>query len=66
MIWEMTMTTTYSVYEARAKFSEVMRKVRVIRLADAGAVELASSRSAPLRPLTRRPGALARFLKARA
>jgi prevent-host-death family protein len=88
------MATTYSLYEAKAKFSEVMRKVRagqriviayrreeiaeirpiersgglakrVARLEDAGSVSRTPNRAGRLRPLTRRRGALARFLEAR-
>jgi prevent-host-death family protein len=88
------MATTYSLYEAKAKFSEVMRKVRagqriviayrheeiaeirpieragslskrVARLEDAGTVGRAPNRAGLLRGVTKRRGALARFLEAR-
>jgi antitoxin (DNA-binding transcriptional repressor) of toxin-antitoxin stability system len=89
------MTQTYSTYEAKAKFSEIMRKVRagqrvviayrgeeiaeirrlearteglarsLRRLEDQGLVSRAPKPTGPLRPLTKKPGALARFLESR-
>ena len=88
------MATTYSLYEAKAKFSEVMRKVRagqriviayrheeiaeirpierpgslskrIARLEDAGIVHRTPNRTGSLRALSRRRGALARFLESR-
>ena len=89
------MAETYSTYEARVKFSEVMRKVRagqritiayrgeeiaeirplersgrslersLPRLEDQGILSRARKPSGPLQPLTRKPGALARFLESR-
>lgn len=89
------MTETYSTYEAKAKFSEIIRKVRagqrvVIayrgeevaeirpiegngnrlekslgRLEDRGLLSRARKPTGPLKPLVRKPGALARFLESR-
>lgn len=89
------MAQTYSTYEAKAKFSEVMRKVRagqriVIayrgekiaeirpiegakaglekslgRLEDEGVLSRGRKPSGDLRPLAKKPGALARFLGSR-
>jgi len=85
---------TYSTYEAKARFSEVLRKVRAgqrvlityhgqnvaeirpvrpprglaerVRLAEEqGVVSAAAERRGKLRPLAKRPGALARFLESR-
>ena len=82
----------YSIYEAKAKFSEIIRKVRkgqtvtvsyygepvaevrpivparpglddrVRRLEDRGVVVRPAVREGKLRPISRRPGALERFL----
>ena len=89
------MAHVYSTYEAKAKFSEVIRKVRAgqrvliayrgqdiaeIRPLDTGEKTLEKSlrhleeqgllgreqkRTGNLRPLVKRPGALARFLEER-
>ena len=89
------MAQTYSTYEAKARFSEVMRKVRagqriVIayrgekiaeirpiegteaglekslgRLEDEGVLSRGRKPSGDLRPLAKKPGALARFLGSR-
>jgi prevent-host-death family protein len=86
---------TYSTYEAKAKFSEVMRRVRagqrvviayrgeevaeirpiqaggtglegsLARLEEEGVIGRGQKPSGRLRPLTRKPGALARFLESR-
>ena len=86
--------TTYSTYEAKARFSEILRKVRdgqrvtisyrgeevaeirpigtaadsaerrIAELEEAGIVT-AGDPDAPIVPLTRRPGALKRFLESR-
>ncbi len=86
---------TYSTYEAKAKFSEVIRRVRagqrvviayrgqevaeirpiqaggggleksLARLEDEGVLSRLRNPSGPLRPLAKRPGALARFLESR-
>jgi prevent-host-death family protein len=86
---------TYSTYEAKAKFSEILRKVRagqrvvityrgeeiaeirpverdrdslaksLKRLEDQGRLSRARTPTGPLRPLARKPGALARFLDSR-
>jgi prevent-host-death family protein len=86
----------YSTYEAKAKFSEVMRKVRagqrvviayrgdeiaeirsiasadktladsLARLEDQGLLGRARKPIGKLRPLAKKPGALARFLESRA
>lgn len=85
----------YSTYEAKARFSEVLRKVRagqrvviayrgeavaeirplekaagtleqrLARLEEQGIVGRAARPTGPLRPLAKRPGALARFLESR-
>ena len=85
----------YSTYEAKAKFSEVIRRVRegqrvviayrgkeiaeirpldrgegtleqrVQRLEDRGVIVPAKNPDSPLKPVARRPGALARFLGSR-
>jgi prevent-host-death family protein len=85
----------YSTYEAKAKFSEVMRKVRagqrvviayrgeeiaeirsiesadkaladsLARLEDHGLLGPARKPTGKLRPLAKKPGALARFLESR-
>jgi prevent-host-death family protein len=83
----------YSTYEAKARFSELLRKVRsgrsvtityrgepvaelrpidppgstdarIVRLAERGLVTPTAQRG-ELRPIARRPGALARFLEER-
>ena len=89
------MAETYSTYEAKAKFSEVIRKVRagqritityrgeeiaeirplegsgrplersLSRLEDQGILSRARKPTGPLKSLTRKPGALARFLESR-
>jgi prevent-host-death family protein len=89
------MTETYSTYEAKAKFSEILRKVRagqriviayrgeevaeirpietrgdrldksLKRLEDRGLLSRARTHTGPLKPLARKPGALARFLDSR-
>lgn len=89
------MAHTYSTYEAKAKFSEVIRKVRagqriviayrgeeiaeirpiqnrdarlekaIARLEDQGIVGHRRRPTGDLRPLARKPGALARFLESR-
>ena len=89
------MADTYSTYEAKAKFSEILRKVRagqtvviayrgeeiaeirpietnggrldrsVKRLEDQGLLSRARTPTGPLKPLIRKPGALARFLDSR-
>ena len=89
------MVTTYSTYEAKARFSEVVRKVRagqrvvityrgaeiaeirpiqprgdgleksLDRLEDEGVLSPRRRPSGPMRPLAKRPGALARFLESR-
>jgi prevent-host-death family protein len=89
------MSETYSTYEAKAKFSEILRKVRagqriviayrgeeiaeirpleknersldkvLKRLEDRGLVSRARTPTGPLKPLVRKPGALARFLDSR-
>ncbi len=89
------MATTFSTYEAKARFSEVIRKVRagqpvVItyrgaeiaeirpiqprggslerslgRLEDEGLLSPRRRPSGPMRPVARKPGALARFLESR-
>ena len=89
------MAETYSTYEAKAKFSEIIRKVRagqrvviayrgeeiaeirriegtgerlaqsLRRLEDRGVLSRARKPTGPLRPLVRKPGALARFLESR-
>jgi prevent-host-death family protein len=93
---EMGMSETYSAYEAKAKFSEILRKVRagqrvviayrgeeiaeirplgrdghslaksLKRLEDQGRLSRARTPTGPLSPLVKKPGALARFLDARA
>jgi prevent-host-death family protein len=85
----------YSTYEAKARFSEILRKVRagrrvrisyrgeeiaeiapiqpagrslatsLKRLEEAGLIGPTSPPVHPLRPIARRPGALARFLESR-
>ncbi len=89
------MPHTYSTYEAKAKFSEVMRKVRagqriliayrgravaeirplkpaegdlearLARLEDEGVLGPIQKPKGDLRPLAKKPGALARFLESR-
>ncbi len=89
------MAQVYSTYEAKARFSEILRKVRngqrVIiayrgkevaevspirkvplnlaetlgRLEEQGIVDRRARPTSPLRPLAKRPGALARFLESR-
>lgn len=89
------MAELYSMYDAKAKFSEVIRKVRagrriliayrgetvaeispaappggnlaqILRRAEEeGLLTKASRRPGNFRPIARRPGALARFLKSR-
>ncbi len=89
------MTQTYSTYDAKAKFSEVMRKVRagqrivvayrgkeiaeirpiegaragleksLVRLEDEGVLSRGRRPTGALRPLAKKPGALARFLGSR-
>ena len=90
------MARTYSTYEAKAKFSEVLRRVRegeriliayrgepiaeirpiekpkesfegrLRRLEKEGVIDRPKCKPAgPMRPLARRPGALARFLAER-
>lgn len=89
------MAHIYSTYEAKARFSEVMRKVRggkrvliayrgepiaeirpiegagvgleksLARLEDEGILSRAGKPAGSLRPLAKRPGALARFLESR-
>jgi prevent-host-death family protein len=89
------MSETYSAYEAKAKFSEILRKVRagqhvliayrgeeiaeirpietngdrlgksLKRLEDQGLLSRARTPTGPLKPLARKPGALARFLDSR-
>jgi prevent-host-death family protein len=89
------MAETYSTYEAKAKFSEVIRKVRagqriviayrgeeiaeirpiegggarleksLRRLEDQGILSRARTPISALKPLVRKPGALARFLESR-
>ena len=86
---------TYSTYEAKAKFSEIIRKVRaghrvviayrgqevaeirpiqaseeglegsLSRLEDEGVLSRRRQPAGPLRPLAKKPGALARFLESR-
>jgi prevent-host-death family protein len=86
---------TYSTYEAKARFSEIIRKVRagqriviayrgrevaeirpirapgtrldqtLSELEDRGIVSPAPRPSGRLKPVTKRPGALARFLESR-
>lgn len=89
------MGDVYSTYEAKAKFSEILRKVRagrrvrisyrgeevaeisplerterslegsLKRLEEAGLIGSASLPGGSLRPIAKRPGALARFLESR-
>ena len=89
------MSDVYSTYEAKARFSEILRKVRagrrvrisyrgeevaeiapiepagrslaasLKRLEEAGLIGPASRPAGRLRPITKRPGALARFLESR-
>jgi prevent-host-death family protein len=89
------MAERYSTYEAKAKFSEILRKVRagqsvviayrgeeiaeirpivtkegrlersLNRLEDQGLLSRTRTPTGPLRPLVRKPGALARFLASR-
>lgn len=89
------MAHVYSTYEAKARFSEVLRKVRagqrvviayrgqplaeirpvekrrspleerLSQLEERGLVSRPARPRGPLRPLARRPGALARFLESR-
>lgn len=89
------MPPTYSTYDAKARFSEILRKVRagqhvtisyrgiavaeirpiygtedgmeaaVRALEDRGVLDRSSAPSAPLAPLAKKPGALARFLASR-
>jgi prevent-host-death family protein len=89
------MAETYSTYEAKAKFSEVIRKVRagqrimiayrgeeiaeirplegsrrpleksLGRLEDQGILSRARKPTGPLKALSKKPGALARFLESR-
>ena len=89
------MAETYSTYEAKAKFSEILRKVRagqrvvityrgeeiaeirpietngdrldksLKRLEDQGLLSRARTPTGPLKPLVKKPGALARFLDSR-
>lgn len=85
---------TFSTYEAKARFSEVLRRVRegksvlisyhgknvaeirpvaetssfqerLSRLTEEGVLHPPANPEAPLQPLARRPGALARFLEDR-
>jgi prevent-host-death family protein len=86
------MAEKYSTYEAKTKFSEILRKVRagqrvviayrgeeiaeirpiarnagplersLKRLEDQGLLSRAGTPIGPLKPLVRKPGALARFL----
>jgi len=86
------MADTYSLYEAKAKFSEIIRKVRegrsvtvsyrgspvaeirpvaddadarLRRLEEQGIITPRPARKVKLKPIARRPGALARFLRDR-
>ena len=89
------MAQVYSTYEAKAKFSELIRKVRsgqriiiayrgeevaeigpldrarpsleraLKQLEDQGVLDRAQKPSGRLRPLAKKPGALARFLESR-
>ena len=89
------MTETYSTYDAKAKLSEILRKVgdgrtiyisrhgqpiaeirpierapatleeRIAELTERGVLTTPTDDRASLRPLARRPGALARFLEDR-
>ncbi len=89
------MAHTYSTYEAKARFSEVIRKVRagqrvviayrgeeiaeirplenrqtrldktIARLEERGIVSRPRRPSGGLQPLSKKPGALARFLESR-
>ena len=89
------MASTYSLYDAKARFSEVSRRVRagdtvvityhgkpvaevrpvreeeesfegrVRRLIEEGAVGGKPTRKGTLEPVSRRPGALSRFLESR-
>lgn len=89
------MSDVYSTYEAKAKFSEILRKVRagrrvrisyrgeevaeiapiepagrslaasLKRLEETGLIGPSPGRPGSLRPIARRPGALARFLESR-
>lgn len=89
------MAETYSTYEAKAKFSEVMRKVRagqrvmiayrgetiaeirpleerekglgasLVRLENEGVLGRHQRPTGLLRPVAKKPGALARFLESR-
>ena len=89
------MAQIYSTYEAKAKFSEVIRKVRagqriviayrgeqiaeirpiehpeaglakaIARLEDRGLLSRSRKPTGDLRPLAKKPGALARFLESR-
>ena len=89
------MSDVYSTYEAKARFSEILRKVRAGRrvrisyrgeeiaevrpierkrpslerslaqLEETGVITPTPAGRHPLRPLARKPGALARFLKSR-
>jgi prevent-host-death family protein len=89
------MADTYATYEAKAKFSEILRKVRagqrvliayrgeeiaeirplspkghrlrksLKQLEDQGVLSRPQPSRGPLRPLARKPGALARFLGSR-
>src|SRR5262245_23781296 len=92
---ETGVSETYSTYEAKAKFSEILRKVRagqrvviayrgeeiaeirpleppgggfeksLKRLEEQGRLSRARTPTGPLKPLARKPGALARFLDSR-
>ena len=88
------MADTYSTYEAKAKFSEIMRKVRdgkhvyityrgremaeikpvekeetmeqrINELRRRGVLSGPVDRTAPIKPIAKRPGALKRFLEER-
>ena len=88
------MSESYSTYEAKARFSELLRKVRMGRrirityhgrdvaeigpvpsggtledslrkLEESGVVGQGPEQRAPIRPLSRRRGALERFLESR-
>jgi prevent-host-death family protein len=92
---QVTMAETYSTYEVKAKFSEILRKVRagqsvviayrgeeiaeirpiatnvnpierpLKRLEEQGLLSGPRIPTGPLKPLAKRPGALARFLASR-
>ena len=63
------MPRTYSLYAAKAKLSEIVRRVRegdIVTISEERGVIVGSGKPrGKLRPIARRPGALKRFLAER-